>query len=223
MRKLKVLVIEDDVNQMELLVPQLNKIGLQEIIFATDKISITGFLKVENPIIWLIFMNQTSSVPLSDYLNNFQPTTSIILCPLNHFDKIFFLNTKTSFDKIEYLDSPKDFICSPRKLKDDVIFVKLGKVYKKILLNEIDYIHYTDRHANIKMGEKEFPVKISMRALARSLPSEKFMQIHQGHIINLSKLNQINIVNNQVEVKGRWLPIGIKFLKSFKEQMPLFS
>lgn len=223
MRKLKAMVIEDDINQMESLVNQLNKIGFHEIIFAIDKASIVKFSNWETPPLILVFSNQTANVPLSDYLNEFKPTTSIILCSFNHLDKIAFLNSKPSFEKIEYLNGNRDFICSQRKFKDDVIFIKVGKVYKRILLNEIDYIHYADRHANIKIGEKEMPVKIPMKELAKSLPKEKFIQIHQGHIINLSKLNQISIVNNQVEIKGKWLPIGIKFLKKFKEQMPLFS
>jgi len=79
MRKLKVLVIEDDVNQMELLVPQLNKIGLQEIIFATDRISISEFLRVEQAPLLLVFTDKMDDITLSNYLNQESLRTMLYL------------------------------------------------------------------------------------------------------------------------------------------------
>jgi DNA-binding LytR/AlgR family response regulator len=109
------------------------------------------------------------------------------------------------------------------QFSDDFIFIKIGMTFKKILLADIDYIVYSDRYPNLVIEGKYFPLNVTMRDLAKNLPSTHFMQIHQSYIVNLNKIIQINMSDNQVEIVGKFVPIGISFRKALQTRLTLLT
>lgn len=105
----------------------------------------------------------------------------------------------------------------------EYIFVKVGLIFKKVELKDIDYIFYADRYANLQIEGRTYPLNISMKELGKNLPNHIFIQIHQSYIINIQKIEHISNINQQVEVAGKWLPIGVSHRKNFQERLVFIS
>lgn len=220
MGKLKTIILEDDGTEIKKLKSYLNKIGFDCICLTTDTEAERQFLKQQS-LFLLVDLNENGSKEknnLNDYLKKLNDISSFMLIPNSNLENFF----QHKEQIIQPSKGTKNAIAQQKPVEGSAIFVKIGKVFKQILLEDIDYIFYEARHANLKIGKKNIPVKISMREFAQRLPSERFIQIHQAHIINLAKMTQINLSSNQVEIQGKWLPIGTKFFKKFKETISIF-
>jgi DNA-binding LytR/AlgR family response regulator len=109
------------------------------------------------------------------------------------------------------------------QFSDDFIFIKIGMAFKKIFLAEIDYIIYSDRYPNLVIDGKYFPLNVTMKDLAKNLPPILFIQTHQSYIANLNKITQINMADNQIEIVGKTLPIGISFKKALQSRLTFLT
>lgn len=105
----------------------------------------------------------------------------------------------------------------------DNIYVKVGSFYKKITLNDIDYIYYEDRYANIVVADNIYPINSPMKDLATSLPDDAFIQTHQSYIVNSEKIEKISFANNQIDMVGKIIPIGSSFKKKLQEKFDFFQ
>jgi DNA-binding LytR/AlgR family response regulator len=62
-----------------------------------------------------------------------------------------------------------------------------------------------------------------MKDLAKNLPPSLFIQTHQSYIANLNKITQINMADNQIEIVGKTLPIGISFKKALQTRLTFLT
>jgi two-component system response regulator LytT len=86
------------------------------------------------------------------------------------------------------------------------LFIKVGKKYKKVLIEEILYIKSDDKYIEIITQSSNYIVRSSMDSMVTFLKNYKFIRIHRSHAINLIHLKEIS--GEFVVINGLKLPIG---------------
>ncbi|WP_269237418.1 LytR/AlgR family response regulator transcription factor [Flavobacterium flavigenum] len=84
----------------------------------------------------------------------------------------------------------------------DSLFIKKNKVLKKVQIKDILYIEVEDRYCNIITDAEKFVILISLTKIIQLLDAAKFCQTHRNYIVNLSKIEQINVNDNLIILKG---------------------
>jgi len=84
----------------------------------------------------------------------------------------------------------------------DSLFIKKNKVLKKVQIKDILYIEVEDRYCNIITDAEKFVILISLTKIIQLLDVAKFCQTHRNYIVNLSKIEQINVNDNLIILKG---------------------
>lgn len=239
----KTIIVDDDPDFSDILSIYLRKIGIQKIAVAEDFVSGKKLIDSEEPDLALLDVDlgcKQTGIDLGIYIRENYPKTRIIYFT-NNFTEQIFLSAKQVHPNA-FLDKQLDDLKvrqaielallqesqEPVALKvgipacyfaKEFIFVKIGNVFKKVELKDIEYIFYADRYANLQLDGKVYPLNMTMKELAQNLPDSIFVQIHQSFIVNLSKITQISTVDNQVEVSGKWLPLGVSFRKDFRDKL----
>ncbi|MBZ4041873.1 LytR/AlgR family response regulator transcription factor [Flavobacterium hibisci] len=84
----------------------------------------------------------------------------------------------------------------------DSLFIKKNKILKKVQIKDILYIEVEDRYCNIITDAEKFVILISLTKIIQLLDAAKFCQTHRNYIVNLSKIEQINVNDNLIILKG---------------------
>ncbi|MGO4772387.1 LytR/AlgR family response regulator transcription factor [Flavobacterium sp. W22_SRS_FK3] len=87
-------------------------------------------------------------------------------------------------------------------ISSDSLFIKKNKVLKKVQIDDIVYIEVEDRYCNIITDAEKFVILISLTKIIQLLDAAKFCQTHRNYIVNLSKIEQINVNDNLIVLKG---------------------
>jgi len=97
------------------------------------------------------------------------------------------------------------------------LFVKDGYQYKKINLNDLEYIKGEGNYLQFKSKDSKAMARMTFSEIASRLPPERFMRIHNSYIINLGKINKIS--DNHVHIEDTQVPIGSKYLNVLKNKI----
>jgi DNA-binding LytR/AlgR family response regulator len=92
-------------------------------------------------------------------------------------------------------------------------FMQIKSGPKKHLVNieDILYVEGLREYVTYVLESQKIISLESLRSLEQSLPADLFLRVHKSFIINKKKVQSIE--GNQIEIKGRKIPIG----KSYKE------
>ncbi|MCF8223915.1 MAG: LytTR family DNA-binding domain-containing protein [Bacteroidales bacterium] len=100
---------------------------------------------------------------------------------------------------------------------ESALFIKDGYQYKKINLNDLEYIKGEGNYLRFKLKDSKAMARMTFSEIASRLPLEKFMRIHNSYIINLEKVNTIS--DNHVHIENTRVPIGSKYLNTLKKKI----
>lgn len=97
----------------------------------------------------------------------------------------------------------------------DSFFVKQNNILKKIPFDTVLWIKAEGNYSMVHIDNKRYVLKISLKRVLDQLPSDRFLQIHRAHIVDVLKIDDIDIASSELSVNGHKLPIG----RSYKEQL----
>ena len=101
------------------------------------------------------------------------------------------------------------------------IFVKFNNFYQRINVVDINWIMSEGNYVTIYVGEKKYAIKWSLTQIKNELPADDFIQIHKRYIINIDKVERLNLANNQITIADTPLPIGRTFKSDLIERLNL--
>lgn len=242
----KILILDDNPEFSDLLNFYLQNLGYKKISVAASFSKAKSLVDASKPDIALLDIElgeEQSGIDFGLYLRKIAPEVRIV-----YFTNLFNEEVYESVKAVQpnaFLDKSLDELKirqtielallqgeqSPATLQttghplcyfsQDYIFVKVGPIFRKVELKEIDFIFLADRYANLQVGGSTYAVNLSMKQIGKALPDSIFIQIHQTYIINLYKINEVNFSDNQVQVSGKWLPLGVTYRKAFQEKLVL--
>jgi DNA-binding LytR/AlgR family response regulator len=242
-----IVIVDDDIHFCEALVFFLEKIGIQSIKTTHEFEAGKKLIEALQPDVVLLDVNlkndHLNGIDLGILIKNIYPSIQIIFFTNEYRDDVFedakrakpsaFLDKSLNELKVRQAieltlqalsDNEADMPMAYRhNFVDEFIFVKIGMGFRRIKIDDIDYIMYAERYANMVVGDKVIPLSTTMKELIKNLPAHKFIQTHKSYVVNLSKIIQINIMQNNVEVGSKKLPIGIRYKKYIQDRLVLLN
>jgi DNA-binding LytR/AlgR family response regulator len=98
------------------------------------------------------------------------------------------------------------------------MLVKSGYQTVKILFDSILYIEGLKDYVKIfTEGKKPVLSLLTMKGLAETLPSDKFMRIHKSYIVAIDRISTLS--RNRVMIGEKWIPVGENYRDAFRKQM----
>ena len=99
----------------------------------------------------------------------------------------------------------------------EYIIVKSEYKLMQIAVKDILYIEGLKDYVKIytEGSDKSIMTLISMKALERSLPSQRFMRVHRSYIVNLSKIRVIE--RNRIVFGKAVIPISESYKQAFAD------
>jgi DNA-binding LytR/AlgR family response regulator len=95
------------------------------------------------------------------------------------------------------------------------LYTRVGNKLKKINVSEIEYVEVDGKYSSISIGPRQFNCKISLKELVEKLPFDRFIQINRNSIINLDKIEDIDLANFTVKMPTKEISIS----RTFKDQL----
>ena len=89
---------------------------------------------------------------------------------------------------------------------NDVLFINIDRRLVKIVIDEIYLIEANGDYVLIKTLNKNYSVHVTVKKLLEKLPTNKFVRVHRGYVINISKITDIE--DNSVLIERDVIPIS---------------
>lgn len=104
------------------------------------------------------------------------------------------------------------------------IFIKANRSYHKVLNQDILWVdaelNYVIIHTE---NDKRYALKKSLTALQKDIVEPSFLRIHKSHLVNLNRVTQVDLINNQLYISENVLPIGRTYQKKLITRLKLIG
>lgn len=107
---------------------------------------------------------------------------------------------------------------SPENGEEKAMFIRQSGKMKKVGYGSILWIKADGNYCYIQTEEKKFAIKISLVRMMKKLPLDIFIRIHRNFIVQIDKVQQINLIKNELELQNQWFSIGATFRKGVLKQ-----
>lgn len=99
---------------------------------------------------------------------------------------VSYIRFQKAIDKVrQYLDFKRNATV------EDYIFVRSDRIIHRIDLRDIVYIESLENYVRIMTVSDCIIVRTTLKDMLKSLPAEKFVQVHKSFIINLTRIGSI--------------------------------
>ena len=85
-------------------------------------------------------------------------------------------------------------------LYQDHFFIKARQRLNKVALEDVLYLESDGHYCHIHTKEKKFIVRMAMTKLEKRLPSDVFLQTHRSFLVNIKKVQTVDLEDNVVIV-----------------------
>ncbi len=100
-------------------------------------------------------------------------------------------------------------------------FIKKNNTLEKVPINKILYIESARNYVILKTETRKYILRTTMTALNEKLTDTSFVRIHRSYLVNLTRVNALQLTENNLQVGDEQLPIGRSYRKAFLEQLKL--
>lgn len=105
----------------------------------------------------------------------------------------------------------------------EVVFIKSGKVYKQIKIDEVLYIFAEGNYTTFFTSSGKHVAKISLRQVGEIISPVTFIRVHRNYMVRIDKIEKIDVQNNKIHLAERIIPIGKSFRKDLLEQIRILG
>lgn len=99
------------------------------------------------------------------------------------------------------------------------IFIKDGKIYKKIRLSEIRYVEAFKNYLELHAVNQRYVIRSTLKKFLEKLPSPPFFQTHRSYVVNKNFIEEAT--NNYVLIEGVQVPISRGFREGIINELGL--
>ncbi len=227
MKKINVLVIEDDPFEANLLKDRLEKHQFNVVAMATNlKEALTYYYTEKFDVVIVdIFLNGLpDGIAFAEKINIHKHVLKPFVFLTGHFDRDVFERARITqpysfllkpFNELEIIyaielalekymreatwsHTEKDL---PENEKHLAFFIKKNNVLHKIYLKDIYYIEVEGRYSKVVVKDEVFLVQYALAELQEKLPRAIFLRSHRNYIVNLKKVKEVHYNDNLILLK----------------------
>ena len=92
--------------------------------------------------------------------------------------------------------------------KSDFIFVRNRKKLEKIKISDIFYLEADGRYCCVRMIDKKFLIRMSLKEMTEKLDNQNFIQTHRSFIVNIDKIKSVDLEDNVIVLENMQVPIS---------------
>ena len=228
-RKIRILIVEDDMIIAANLSLQLTKLGYEITGIESRGEEAIYHAKLNSPDIVLMDVNLKGDLDGVETVRFIQRTRNIPIVYLtaNH-DESTFMRAKSTqphafiskpFNKLnlqrtialvaQQLKESKDDVSAlstPLEVLDDRIFVRHNGKMVKILLDHILYVEADRNYCNIVTESSDYLVVSTLKAIENRLKNGNFLRVHRSFMVNISKLDSVS--ESHLEIRRKTIPVS---------------
>lgn len=228
----KILLLEDDDKIVEELISSLNAIDINKIIRASSYKEAIRLFKLHTFDILLIDIDLGKNKRRGDDFVRFarkqgfhQP---VIYLTSYYTEKIYkevkdtfptsFLNKDNSLLHLRQalelsLNETNNQRMDTIDSNSDSIFVKINTVYKSIHIKDIAYFFAKDKATFTHSKGRNYPTSESLKNLETKFYNHNFVRAHKTYLVNLNKVDSVDIQTNKLFIAEEQIPIGFVYRK----------
>lgn len=240
MRKIKILIVEDEVIVAKDIAYYLDQLGCEIIGIKVTGEEVLPFLEKEQPDIILMDISLKGGLDGVETVHLFKEHYDIPVIYLTaNTDDLSFAAAKATkpFAFVEKPFKAKQLIRTVELLIEQIaeqpalnkpsetanfilsdrIFVREKGKMTKIFLADILYIEADGAYSKIVSKGKVFLLALNLRNLEEKISSEVLMRVHRSYIINLSKIDSIE--DGYLEISRKTIPVSRTHWKDFLKRV----
>lgn len=131
---------------------------------------------------------------------------------LKPFDSLMLQNT-IDLAISQFAGETKNVMSERDVIVKDSFFIKEKNSLVKVPIHSINYIEAEDKYCTLCTSDKKFVVRISLNELLTKLP-DHFVRTHRSVVVDATKINQLNLDRQELQLGNVVLPIGSTFKES---------
>ncbi len=238
MAKLTVLIVEDEALYADQLEMQIEEMGYASVGIASNALDALTLFHTASPDLILMDINlagDTDGIQLAQKIQDTRETPIIFITSLTD-NKTFERAVQTL--PIAYLEKPLgkrklqrtiELIVSRLNLKEeepfdaweqdilvkDQFFIKVRNRLEKVEIRAIDYVEVENRYCSLFTAQRKYVVRMALKDLIHRLPQDLFIQTHRSFMVNMKKINSLDLGESVLYIGEKGLPLG----KSYREQV----
>ncbi|MEY3368184.1 MAG: hypothetical protein RI973_1339 [Bacteroidota bacterium] len=97
--------------------------------------------------------------------------------------------------------------------QQDVFYIRKNNVAHRINLSEILFVESFKNYCTIHSPKNKYTLRSTISSLEEKLPADLFLRIHKSYIVNLRKIETVEISRGKVKLAGIEVPFG----KSYRQ------
>ena len=103
----------------------------------------------------------------------------------------------------------------------DSFYIKIGNKLRKIRLEDIDYVEVQEKFCSLVIAQREIHIKMPLKDLLQKLPEESFAQVHRSFVVNINKMDSINLSDNEIVCGDQTIPVSRSYKERFLERIQM--
>ena len=150
----------------------------------------------------------------------FGSTPTSLITQMSSFDIVAPLTEKSSIDEMaatieEAITSLNGTVRKSSRTEQFQLYTKIGNKLKRIDIDHIRYVEVEGKYCSIKVGDRRYNVKVSMKDLVARLRDPRFIRVSRNFVINMDLIEYIDTFNFSVKIDERDIPIS----RTYKDQL----
>ena len=97
----------------------------------------------------------------------------------------------------------------------DYVFIKRNNQLEKVAISDIDFVQSEGNYSIICVGKRKFALKLSLVKVYNFLKKYPFLRVNKRHLLNMDKVDSIDLSNNKVILNENHFSIG----RTYKDVM----
>ena len=106
--------------------------------------------------------------------------------------------------------------------ESESVFLKYKGKLTKVYLDDIFYLEAEGNYTVVMTEHKKFVLRISLTRLMERIKAKNLQQVHRGSVVNLDKIQEVNLKEKFLKVNGHTIPIGRKYKKDLSDRLTIF-
>ncbi|WBX78208.1 response regulator transcription factor [Tenacibaculum ovolyticum] len=240
MSKIRVLIIEDELSELNKIKRSLEKYNFKIVGTATnlkDALEVYYSINIDVIIIDIFLNNKPEGITFAktiisknDKLRPFLFLTSAIsktifetakltnpysylLKPFNELELKYSLELAIE-NFTESINIFKEE--SSSKYYNQSFFIKKNNMLIKINIKDILYIKVEERYCDIVTVKENFTVQLSLKQFLLKIPSSDFIKVHRNYIINFNKIEKVFLLDNLILLEDN---TNITISRQYKQEL----
>lgn len=229
MNALSILIIEDDPVYVLDLEVKLKKMANHKI-YIVDSIAqateIYDSKSIDLVLLDLKLKDEEDGFLFYKEINDLRTPVIIITA---YSDQILF-ETASEYAPMAYLVKPFDMltlksllqnVINANKNKKEVLFVKYKGQLIKLPIGEIYFLMSEGNYVFIHTKDKKFIIRKALSKVVAEVKSELLQQIHRSYVVNIDKIQSIQLTSNVLHIKDQILPLGRIYKKDLQNKLTI--